>query len=124
MTEQLIIDGQRVDASDGGTFEVCDPSTGGPLATGIYGFANGGSARVRSDQVSTDGHYSTGILVRAIGGQGVIHSGGVQTTGDISTAIYAAVDGAAVAGNGLNGLQVDSGTLTKDGFWDDPDITY
>src|SRR4029453_8945652 len=34
MTEQLIIDGQRVDASDGGTFEVCDPSTGGPLATG------------------------------------------------------------------------------------------
>src|SRR6187402_3079633 len=33
MTEQLIIDGQRVDASDGGTFEVCDPSTGGPLAT-------------------------------------------------------------------------------------------
>jgi acyl-CoA reductase-like NAD-dependent aldehyde dehydrogenase len=32
-TEQLIIDGQRVDASDGGTFEVCDPSTGGPLAT-------------------------------------------------------------------------------------------
>ena len=33
MTEQLIIDGQRVDASDGGTFEVCDPSSGGPLAT-------------------------------------------------------------------------------------------
>ena len=33
MTEQLIIDGQRADASDGGTFEVCDPSTGGPLAT-------------------------------------------------------------------------------------------
>jgi aldehyde dehydrogenase (NAD+) len=32
MTEQLIVDGQRVDASDGGTFEVCDPSTGGPLA--------------------------------------------------------------------------------------------
>ena len=33
MTEQLIIDGQRVDSSDGGTFEVWDPSTGGPLAT-------------------------------------------------------------------------------------------
>ena len=33
MTEQLIIDGQRVGASDGGTFEVSDPSTGGPLAT-------------------------------------------------------------------------------------------
>ena len=32
-TEQLIIDGQRADASNGGTFEVCDPSTGGPLAT-------------------------------------------------------------------------------------------
>ena len=33
MPEQLIIDGQRVDASDGGTFDVFDPSTGGPLAT-------------------------------------------------------------------------------------------
>src|SRR5688500_4725235 len=33
MTQQLLIDGRRVDASDGGTFEVCDPSTGGPLAT-------------------------------------------------------------------------------------------
>jgi len=33
MVEQLIIDGQRVGAADGGTFEVCDPSTGGPLAT-------------------------------------------------------------------------------------------
>ena len=33
MIEQLIIDGQRVDASDAGTFEVCDPSSGGALAT-------------------------------------------------------------------------------------------
>jgi aldehyde dehydrogenase (NAD+) len=33
ITQQLIIDGQRVDASDGGTFEVCDPSTGAALAT-------------------------------------------------------------------------------------------
>ena len=33
MTEQLMIDGQRVDASDGGTFEVCDPSSGERLAT-------------------------------------------------------------------------------------------
>jgi acyl-CoA reductase-like NAD-dependent aldehyde dehydrogenase len=33
MVEQLVIDGQRVDAAGGGTFEVCDPSTGGPLAT-------------------------------------------------------------------------------------------
>jgi acyl-CoA reductase-like NAD-dependent aldehyde dehydrogenase len=32
ITEKLIIDGQRVDASDGGTFDVNDPSTGGPLA--------------------------------------------------------------------------------------------
>jgi len=31
--EQLVIDGQRVPASDGGTFEVCDPSSGAPLAT-------------------------------------------------------------------------------------------
>jgi aldehyde dehydrogenase (NAD+) len=31
--EPLVIDGQRVPASDGGTFEVCDPSSGGPLAT-------------------------------------------------------------------------------------------
>ena len=33
MTEQLIIDGQLVGASDAGTFEVCDPSSGGLLAT-------------------------------------------------------------------------------------------
>jgi acyl-CoA reductase-like NAD-dependent aldehyde dehydrogenase len=33
MVEQLVIDGQRVPASDRGTFEVCDPSSGGLLAT-------------------------------------------------------------------------------------------
>jgi acyl-CoA reductase-like NAD-dependent aldehyde dehydrogenase len=31
--EHLIIDGQRTQASDAGTFEVCDPSSGGLLAT-------------------------------------------------------------------------------------------
>jgi aldehyde dehydrogenase (NAD+) len=31
--DHLIINGSRVAASDGGTFEVVDPSTGGPLAT-------------------------------------------------------------------------------------------
>ncbi len=33
MTEGLIIDGQRVNASDGGTFDVYDPSSGAVLAT-------------------------------------------------------------------------------------------
>jgi acyl-CoA reductase-like NAD-dependent aldehyde dehydrogenase len=33
MTEQLMIDGQRTNASDSGTFEVCDPSSGELLAT-------------------------------------------------------------------------------------------
>src|SRR5258708_14443192 len=33
MTEQLMIDGQKVGASDAGTFEVCDPSSGELLAT-------------------------------------------------------------------------------------------
>ena len=33
MTEQLIIDGERAEASDRGTFEVSDPSSGGRLAT-------------------------------------------------------------------------------------------
>ncbi len=33
MTEQLMINGERVNASDGGTFEVFDPSTGELLAT-------------------------------------------------------------------------------------------
>jgi len=33
MVEELVIDGQRVAAADGGTFEVCDPSSGGLLAT-------------------------------------------------------------------------------------------
>ena len=33
MIEQLIINGERVSASDGGTFDVFDPSTGELLAT-------------------------------------------------------------------------------------------
>jgi aldehyde dehydrogenase (NAD+) len=33
MVEELVIDGQRANASDGGTFEVCDPSSGERLAT-------------------------------------------------------------------------------------------
>src|SRR3989304_4305179 len=33
MTETLIINGERVNASDGGTFDVFDPSTGEQLAT-------------------------------------------------------------------------------------------
>jgi aldehyde dehydrogenase (NAD+) len=33
MVEQLVIDGQRVEASDAGTLDVCDPSSGGHLAT-------------------------------------------------------------------------------------------
>ena len=33
MTEGLLIDGARGDASDGGTFDVVDPSTGERLAT-------------------------------------------------------------------------------------------
>src|SRR3954471_10026275 len=33
MIEQLIIDGSRADASDAGTFDVVDPSSGGTLAT-------------------------------------------------------------------------------------------
>ena len=33
MTEGLIIDGQRVDATDNGTFDVFDPSSGKVLAT-------------------------------------------------------------------------------------------
>jgi len=33
MVEQLVIDGARAAAADGGTFDVCDPSSGGPLAT-------------------------------------------------------------------------------------------
>src|ERR1700752_1739158 len=31
--EPLIINGERAEASDAGTFEVCDPSSGGHLAT-------------------------------------------------------------------------------------------
>jgi len=35
-----------------------------------------------------------------------------------------AISGVTVSNNGINGLQVDKGSLTKDGFWDDPDIVY
>ena len=35
-----------------------------------------------------------------------------------------AISGGAVTNNGTNGLEVDSGSLTTDGFWDDKDIVY
>ncbi len=35
-----------------------------------------------------------------------------------------AINGFTASGNGINGLQVDSGTLAKDLTWDDPDIVY
>ena len=35
-----------------------------------------------------------------------------------------AVSGVTLTNNGVNGLQVDGGTLTVDGFWNDPDIVY
>ena len=35
-----------------------------------------------------------------------------------------AIRGVTVSNNGINGLQVDSGTLGKDLIWDDPDIVY
>jgi parallel beta helix pectate lyase-like protein/caspase domain-containing protein/pre-peptidase/CARDB protein len=35
-----------------------------------------------------------------------------------------AIVGVTVENNGVNGLSLDYGTLTGDGFWDDPDIVY
>jgi hypothetical protein len=35
-----------------------------------------------------------------------------------------AISGVTIANNGVNGLLVDSGTLTGTRFWDDPDIVY
>ena len=34
------------------------------------------------------------------------------------------ISGVTIQGNGINGLQVDSGTIGKDLIWDDPDIVY
>jgi YD repeat-containing protein len=35
-----------------------------------------------------------------------------------------AISGVTVTNNGINGLQLDAGTLTGNGFWNDPDIVY
>ena len=35
-----------------------------------------------------------------------------------------AIIGVTVADNGINGLTLDAGTLTKSGFWNDPEIVY
>ena len=35
-----------------------------------------------------------------------------------------AVSGVTLTNNGVNGLQVDSGTMNVNGFWNDPDIVY
>src|SRR4029450_8586921 len=42
MVEPLVIDGARVAAEDGGTFEVCDPSSGDRLATVAKATKGGG----------------------------------------------------------------------------------
>jgi aldehyde dehydrogenase (NAD+) len=61
MTESLIIDGERVGASDGGTFEVFDPSTGGVLATVAKATKVDVDRAVRSAQAAFEGQAWGGI---------------------------------------------------------------
>ena len=42
----------------------------------------------------------------------------------IDLASNPAISGVTLVNNTINGLQVDGGTLVKDGFWNDPDIVY
>ncbi|OQY03290.1 MAG: hypothetical protein B6I22_11950 [Desulfobacteraceae bacterium 4572_123] len=34
------------------------------------------------------------------------------------------ISGVTLSNNGINGIRLDAGSLTEDGFWDDPDIVY
>ncbi len=61
MTESLIINGERVSASDGGTFEVFDPSTGGVLATVAKATKVDVDRAVRSAQAAFEGQAWGGI---------------------------------------------------------------
>src|SRR5688500_1638509 len=54
MTEQLIINGERVDASDGGTFQVFDPSSGEVLATVAKATAADIDAAVQTARAALD----------------------------------------------------------------------
>ena len=54
MHEQLIINGERVSASDGGTFDVFDPSTGERLATVAKATAADVDRAVQAAQAALD----------------------------------------------------------------------
>ena len=66
--------------------------------------------------------------IRAFGANAVITSvdftnndgGGIRMDVDSNPA----VTGGSFTGNGTNGIQVDGGTLSVSGFWDDPDAVY
>jgi aldehyde dehydrogenase (NAD+) len=61
-TEHLIINGERADASDGGTFDVFDPSTGGPLATVAKATPADVSRAVAAAQAALESKAWGGIL--------------------------------------------------------------
>jgi aldehyde dehydrogenase (NAD+) len=60
--EHLIINGERADASDGGTFDVFDPSTGGPLATVAKATAADVSRAVAAAHAALESKAWGGIL--------------------------------------------------------------
>ena len=62
MHEKLIINGERVSASDGGTFGVVDPSTGEPLATVAKATASDVDRAVTTAQAALDSSAWGGIL--------------------------------------------------------------
>jgi aldehyde dehydrogenase (NAD+) len=62
IAECLIINGERADASDGGTFDVVDPSTGGPLATVAKATAADVSRAVASAHAALESKAWGGIL--------------------------------------------------------------
>jgi aldehyde dehydrogenase (NAD+) len=61
-TEHLIINGERAVASDGGTFDVFDPSTGGPLATVAKATPADVSRAVAAAQAALESKAWGGIL--------------------------------------------------------------
>lgn len=87
-------------------------------------FANGGSLTI-SDSIISD---SSSDGIRAIGADPTLTN--IEYRDNLGAAISMdlnsnpAISGVTVAGNGINGLEVDSGTLAKSLTWNDADIVY
>ncbi len=85
---------------------------------------NGGSLALRNSTISDS--VSDGVRIQ--NADPVLANNRYERNVDAAVSMdlgsNPAISGVTMVNNGLNGLQVDGGNITKDGFWNDADIAY